>query len=124
MHARFLPLLLLAAPAPALAQSDCLRASDSVTGRMAITRGTHPSQGAFTALQLRFDGAVCIETATGRITLRVLDLSPADNAAKHMLREAVGYRVTVRGQDFVRASTPWHVAEGVMTAARLVRRER
>jgi hypothetical protein len=122
MHSRIFTMLLLAAPLPALA--DCLRPGEPLTGRLALARGTHPTAGAFSAMQLRFDGAVCIETATGRITLRVLDLEPADNAAKHMLREAVGYRVTVRGQGLARASTPWHVAEGVLNAARLVRRER
>jgi hypothetical protein len=114
-------LAMLAAPAGA---AECLGADAALTGRMAMARGQHPTQGAFNALQLRFAQPTCLRTAAGEVTVRVLDLAPANADAKHRLREEIGYRVTVRGAAIERPSTPFHIAEAVLTSARLVRRER
>ncbi len=118
-----LPLIasaLLATPATA----GCLGPDAPLTGRMAMQRGQHPTQGAFNALQLRFAEPLCLRTAAGEVTVRALDLAPASQDAKHRLREEIGYRVTVRGAAIEPPSTPFHVGQAVLSGARLVRRER
>ena len=115
------------APAPAAspAASDCLRATDPLTGTLRQLRTRHPNGTPIEVIQLWLDRPACmvvpgLDGSPHPLRIQAVHLVSQDAALRARLRGALGRRATVQGGDVMEPHTAWHIGDLVMFEPRML----